>query len=471
MSREINDLKAYDKNPRKMTSNDFKLLQNSLKEFGDLSGVVFNKTTGNLVGGHQRTQHFKHTDAKVVITEDFGIATKAGTIAVGYIELNGERFNYREVEWDENAEARANILANKVSADWDFDMLNNAFDSDMLMESGFDEVELAGFMTEFGGDAGATEEDVAHGSLMERFGFPPFSVLNARSGEWQDRKRAWIALGIKSEEGRDEDLAYGAAQGRVDITSKRIMASGGGTSVFDPVLCELMYEWFSPEEGTILDPFAGGSVRGIVASKLRRQYTGIELSEDQVKANIKQGKEITTSHKPTWICGDSNKAIPTDKEYDMVFSCPPYADLEVYSDDEADISNMDYDEFNKVYGSIIKKSVAQLKDDRFAVFVVGEVRDKKTGMYKNFVADTIQAFKDAGMEYYNEIILVTSVGSLPLRSAKTFNAGRKVGKTHQNVLVFYKGDTKNIKKDFGAIDLTDVERDLGDIEEIEKEEV
>ena len=31
---------------------------------------------------------------------------------------------------------------------------------------------------------------------------PPFSVLDARQGYWQDRKRAWIAVGIKSELGR-----------------------------------------------------------------------------------------------------------------------------------------------------------------------------------------------------------------------------------------------------------------------------
>lgn len=39
-------------------------------------------------------------------------------------------------------------------------------------------------------------------SLAERFGVPPFSVLNAREGWWQSRKAAWIALGLRSELGR-----------------------------------------------------------------------------------------------------------------------------------------------------------------------------------------------------------------------------------------------------------------------------
>ena len=39
------------------------------------------------------------------------------------------------------------------------------------------------------------------------------------------------------------------------------------TSIFDPVLCELAYRWSCPQGGTIIDPFAGGSVRGVVAAE------------------------------------------------------------------------------------------------------------------------------------------------------------------------------------------------------------
>jgi hypothetical protein len=143
--RKISELRAYDKNPRKMTKGDFETLKSSLDEHGDLSGVVFNRKTGNLVGGHQRTNAFKNKDSKVVITEEVE-RTKTGTVAVGYIESNGERFSYREVEWDEDQEAKANILANKVSGQWDFDMLANAFDVDTLMSSGWSNSEL-GFAT------------------------------------------------------------------------------------------------------------------------------------------------------------------------------------------------------------------------------------------------------------------------------------------------------------------------------------
>lgn len=88
-----------------------------------------------------------------------------------------------------------------------------------------------------------------------------------------------------------------------------------------------------------------------------------------------------------------------------------------------------------------KAQIANHKPHRFAAFVVGEFRDSK-GYYRNFVGDTVTAFTDAGFLYYNEAILVTAVGSLPIRCPKQFSASRKFGKTHQNVLVFVKGDAR-----------------------------
>jgi DNA modification methylase len=170
-----------------------------------------------------------------------------------------------------------------------------------------------------------------------------------------------------------------------------------GTSIFDPVLCELAYCWFCPPEGNVLDPFAGGSVRGIVAAYLGRNYTGIDLRPEQVAANNEQATRIVPNRHPRWIVGDSRKLTEiAPGEYDFVFSCPPYFDLEIYGDDERDLSNTgDYQKFLADYRNIIGQSISMLKDDRFACFVVGDIRDKK-GLYRNFVSDTIAAFQSAG---------------------------------------------------------------------------
>ena len=231
-------------------------------------------------------------------------------------------------------------------------------------------------------------------------------------------------------------------------------AVASGTSIFDPVLCELAYSWFCPKGGLILDPFAGGSVRGIVASKLGRQYVGVELRPEQVEANRLQGDELCADPLPVWHTSDSRNLdrICSDVDADFVFSCPPYADLEVYSDDPQDLSTLKYEEFRPAYFDIIAKACARLKDNRFACFVVGDVRDKR-GSYYNFVGDTVEAFKAAGLHFYNEAILVTSVGSLPIRVSKQFTSGRKLGKTHQNVLVFVKGDGKKATQACGPVEV------------------
>lgn len=227
-----------------------------------------------------------------------------------------------------------------------------------------------------------------------------------------------------------------------------------GTSIFDPVLCELAYSWFSPQGGIVLDPFAGGSVRGIVASRLGRQYIGVELRQEQVEANRMQGEGICPDLPPVWHTGDSRNIdkICHDVEADFIFSCPPYVDLEVYSDDPNDLSTLKYEEFKRAYFEIIAKACGRLKQDRFACFVVGDVRDKK-GNYYNFVGDTVEAFRAAGLHYYNEAILVTALGSLPIRAGKQFTSGRKLGKTHQNVLVFVKGDGKRATQACGTVEI------------------
>lgn len=227
-----------------------------------------------------------------------------------------------------------------------------------------------------------------------------------------------------------------------------------GTSIFDPVLCELIYRWFCPLGGKVLDPFAGGSVRGIVAAKLGHEYTGVELRPKQVAANEEQAKVICDETAPQWVIGDAaNITDLVPGEYDLVFSCPPYYDLEVYSDLGGELSAMDtYEDFLTVYGDITAKCAGMLKEDRFACFVVGDIRDKK-GFYRGFVGDTIKAFQDVGLRLYNEAILVTAAGSLPIRVGRQFSATRKLGKTHQNVLVFVKGDPRKAAKACGKVEV------------------
>jgi DNA modification methylase len=332
--------------------------------------------------------------------------------------------------------------------------------------------------------------------LRQRFIFPPFTVLSARDGDWQDRKRQWLSIGIQSELGRggasdgmtsasvnamritgghsarhgfdresEKGLAFGAGlparngsgdgDGLTWRTSNldayrvnegtRQSTQASGTSIFDPVLCELCYKWFSGPGMRVLDPFAGGSVRGIIASALLRLYTGIELRGEQVLANRAQA-QLCTGPLPIWIHGDSHDVgmmagANAADEFDFLFTCPPYADLERYSDDPRDLSTMRIDAFRTQYSYILQKCANRLASDSFACIVIGDVRGSD-GNYYGLPGLTVEAFARASMPLYNEAILVTSVGSLPVRIGKQFNGSRKLGRTHQNVLVFLKGNAK-----------------------------
>jgi DNA modification methylase len=226
------------------------------------------------------------------------------------------------------------------------------------------------------------------------------------------------------------------------------------TSIFDPVLTEICYKWFTPKGGKIIDPFAGGSVRGIIAAYLKYEYHGIDLRKEQIEANRKQAREILKNKQhPFWYVGDSVNidSILKKQKYDFIFSCPPYFDLEIYSDMKEDLSNQKWEDFCKSYETIIRKSVSLLDENRFACFVVTQIRDKE-GFYRKLVELTREYFEKAGMKFYNDIILVNVCGSLPLRVNRQFGDYRKVGRMHQNVLVFYKGDPKKIKEIFGKIE-------------------
>lgn len=260
---------------------------------------------------------------------------------------------------------------------------------------------------------------------------------------------------ISNQEFEDKYLFINSGGGRMSDT---------GTSIFDPVLTELVVSWFSAKGDRIIDPFAGGSVRGIVSGTLERNYTGVDLRREQIDANIVQGEAIKPTCAPLWICGDSmNIKTLASGEYDFMLTCPPYGDLEVYSDDPADISNMSADDFDKTYTEILNRTVSMLKDDRFAVVVVGNYRDKK-GFLRDLVGLTVRAMGSAGMHYYNDFIVVTPIGSLPIRAGKAFQSTRKMGRTHQYALCFVKGDPKKATERLGEVEIPDLEQCTDDEE-------
>lgn len=161
---KLSDLNPNPKNPRTISDAKLSMLKKSLDTFGDLSGVVYNRKTKCLVGGHQRSKIFdKNTD--VTITKKYPKPSKVGTVSEGYFEVKGEKFSYREVYWDETKEKAANIAANKGAGEWDLPQLSewlkdlNNFDLDFDMDlTMFDELERSGYLLNSNFESGKVDE-------------------------------------------------------------------------------------------------------------------------------------------------------------------------------------------------------------------------------------------------------------------------------------------------------------------------
>jgi hypothetical protein len=432
-TRRIADLKRYAGNAREHPEAQLQKLAESIKTFGFCVPVLLDRD-GVLIAGHGR----------ILAAERAGL-TEVPTLSLDHLTAD---------------QARAlRIADNKIAslATWDADLLRQELAG--LKDAGID-LGLTGFAEDELSDLFAVATDPKAMSLSDKFLVPPFSILDARQGYWQSRKREWMELGIESEVGRGDNLLEfsevcnsGGYRGRAKSFATEGNLSGQtGTSIFDPTLCEVAYRWFAPPGGTIIDPFAGGSVRGIVASRLGRHYVGVELRPEQIAANRQQAGKIVraTDPAPTWIEGDAQRIkdlVPAGTRADFAFACPPFADLEVYSDDPRDLSNMPFEQFADSYRAIIRDTCDLLADNRFACWVIGDVRDPK-GNYRDLIGLTVDAFRDAGLQLYNMAILVTAIGSLPLRVGTQFAKSRKLGKTHQEVVVAFKGDMDAFKQSF-----------------------
>ncbi len=722
----VEGLAPYHRNPR--THADA-LLRESLARHSQYRPIVVNRGT--------RTGRPDEILA--------GNGTYAAAVALGWQQIAA---TYIDVDDDEAArivlvDNRANDLAgydDTVLAE-----LLGQLDGD-LGGTGYDPADLEALLAApdpegrgAGGDTG-----IARATLAERFGVPPFSVLDGRQGYWKTRKRAWLDLGIQSEIGRDDNLLWlselvhdpayyskkSAAEARLgrELTNEEFAAEHydgkgrlPGTSVFDPVLTELLVRWFSPPGGRVLDPFAGGSVRGLVSARLGRHYTGIDLRAEQVEANEAQaqsfaargllappspellrdpaaltpvelhgghpvkrddlfgvgdsagGKVRTCLHlaagaaglttagsrhspqvnivatvaaslglpcrvhvpaaaggltpelaaavaagaelvehrpghntvivarartdaadrgwvnipfgmddpaavamtsaqvanlpeetqrvvipvgsgmslagllaglqaqgralpilgvvvgadpssrldrhapagwrdmvtlvgpdspydlpapatalggleldpiyeakclpyllpgdllwvvgcratarptpHPQWVVGDARDAerLAGGQLADMLLTCPPYFDLEVYSAAPADLSTAaDYPTFLRDLESCLRAATSRLTPEAFAAIVAAEVRDKR-GAFQDLPGDTTRIMGRLGFWLYNVAVLVTPAGSLPVRAGRAFQSSRKLGRTHQSVLVYYRGDP-GLLRNLGPVDMGD----------------
>lgn len=379
-----------------------------------------------------------------------------------------------------DAEQREFIIKDNVGyGEWDMDALANEWDTAELVDWGLD---LWNDKSDGGGNGSSSLPNSApESSLFDRFVVPPFSILDTRKGYWQDRKKKWYdIIGDMGESRNDtlvtsleikyKDLYQRTREHRKelgisfkeyiekyvpkeDLEREQSKIVAQGVSILDPVMAEIVCRWFGFKNCQTFDCFAGDSVFGFVSAYLGNDFTGIELREQQASLNNERVADMNARY----ICDDGqNVANHIEPEsQDLLFSWPPYFDLEVYSDLPNDASNQgSYEDFIQILKNAFTAAIGCLRKNRFAVICVGDVRDKKTGFYYDFCGDIKRIFREAGVLLYNEIILVEQTASTALRAARYMET-RKVAKTHQHILVFFKGNPKDIKKEYPKIEYTE----------------
>ncbi len=278
----------------------------------------------------------------------------------------------------------------------------------------------------------------------------PLNLTSMYKGQAQENSRRnwWFSTTGMSPWIVGDTTTYGGFENNDDPRWRT-----GNTSAFDPVVAEISIRRFCPQGGHVLDPFAGNAVRGVVAGVLGRDYTGVELRPEQ--ADVNRGEAAACSPTvlpvtPTWIIGDSAKVLKADiAPADMIFSCPPYFDLEKYKAGPGDLSAMTDDQFVAAYSHILGLAADHLRDDRFVVLVVGRTRFKSgpnEGLIRDLSMHTKIAMADAGCRLFNEYDLITPVGNAAKRASAVEAKTLKATPTSQTILVFVKGDYKKAEQ-------------------------
>lgn len=135
-------MKEYHKNPRKITAKQLEQLKANIEELGDLSGIVHDLNTDEIIAGNQRSKVIDIAKCEIVITEKYDNPTPQGTVAWGYVVYDGQKLNYRQVRWTDEQREKANITANSLGGEFDYNILNEKFNVSLLEDWGINPIGL-----------------------------------------------------------------------------------------------------------------------------------------------------------------------------------------------------------------------------------------------------------------------------------------------------------------------------------------
>lgn len=237
-------------------------------------------------------------------------------------------------------------------------------------------------------------------TLAEKFGVTPLSVLDARQHYWKKRAEAW-------EEILNIELA------------------------FDPVLAELVMKWFLPAEGRVIDLGAKYPLRGLVAGHAGINYVGLaDAGNAAANMALAETKKAVITVPPLWSAENEETAA-----FDLaLIELPAFTSFK---------------EAKEQIALLFSKAEGYLKPNRFFVVWIGKqqkMRDKSADS-EALVATLSIEESDKRWTLLSESILLRPLGGTPM-ACRSFPATRRLARCHGTMLVFFRGETANIEREF-----------------------
>ncbi len=424
--KPISELKSYKNNPRK-NDGAVEIVKKSIQEFGFKVPIIIDKNN-EIIAGHTRVKAAKELNITEVPTIKASDLTPEQVKAFRIMDNRSQEFSF----WDED------LLQQELA---ELKELN--FDLELI---GFPEEEESGL---------SLEKQREEGGLLAKdiVVLPAYSVFDGRSRNWIERTRKWrqiipLSECVESREGAlaDPNNMYGKYR---------------SVSVFNHTLAEVLVRGFSAEGEVVLIPFAEASI-SVVAAVLDRKVWGIELRKEQVEIDNKLIQKFNKVESKV-IQGDALD----EKNYteaDFILTCPPYMNLEKYSDLKEDLSNMDKENFFKSMDIFFGICYKYLKDNRFMAVVFGNIRDGN-GEVIDIVSEVRKIAKSKGFKLYNDIIFLQPQVTTASRQ-RQFTATRKVVRCHEEISIFYKGNLKEVKNRVAELNKSVKTKKNGNIEVI-----
>lgn len=268
-------------------------------------------------------------------------------------------------------------------------------------------------------------------TVKDKYGFLPTSVWNVTKGKkWKEMIRD---VGDPQRTRRSANAKH--------LPSLKY-------SEFNPTVAERIIAYWSQPGDLVVDPFAGRATRAIVTTELARNYIGYEIAPqtynltcDMIKFRDTHFPQNMFQGRGTWsiILGDGCLLQDIkDQSADLVFTCPPYHDLEKYEEVEGQLSSIkDYGEFLQRIQQCAHNINRVLKPEKFCAWVCGDWRNQSRGGFFAFHIDSINCFRQAGLSLWDIIILHNNSPFAAKQAAKC-EKQRYTSKIHEYLLIFKK---------------------------------